>query len=145
MKLVTASGTSWPDASTGISSYFSKLIPMFCLVGSFGTPKSSRSRVGSGGPGICFPSAQRPSPEPECLPELGAPYPLESKARRARGGGTSHPVPPAAFVAAALGVKVGAEAQPLTWGGRAGAVLLGEISKALTENLAKLNDVLTSQ
>lgn len=73
MKVVTGSGTSCPDASTGISSYFSKLIPMFCFVGSLGTPKSSRSRRGFGGPGMCFPSTQRPSPEPALLPELGAP------------------------------------------------------------------------
>ena len=59
---VTASGTSVPDASTGMSSYFSKLIPVVCLEGSFGTPKRSRSKRGFGGPGTCFPSRQVPSP-----------------------------------------------------------------------------------
>lgn len=62
MKAVTASGTSVPDASTGISSYFSKLMPVVCLEGSFGTPKSSRSNLGFGGPGTCFPSRHVPSP-----------------------------------------------------------------------------------
>lgn len=67
-------GTSCPVASTGISSYFSKLIPVCCLAGSFGTPKSSRSRRGFGGPGMCFPSRHWPSPEPPLYPPpLGLP------------------------------------------------------------------------
>jgi hypothetical protein len=85
VNLRTGSGTSWPEASTGISSYFSKLIPVCCLVGSSVTPKSSRSRRGLGGPAMCFPSRHCPSPAPraedgEPPPDAGLPYAFRLKA-----------------------------------------------------------------
>jgi len=64
VNVVTGSGTFVPEASIGISSYLSKLIPVACLRGSFGTPNSSRSRRWFGGPGTCFPSRHAPSPAP---------------------------------------------------------------------------------
>ena len=61
---VTGSGTPCPEASTGMSSYFSKLMPVWALVGSLATPKSSRSNRAFAGPGTCLPSLHAPSPEP---------------------------------------------------------------------------------
>lgn len=63
VKAVTGSGTPAPVASTGISSYFSKLIPVCCLDGSVGSPKSSFSILGLRGPTTCTPLRQAPNPE----------------------------------------------------------------------------------
>jgi len=80
----TGSGTFWPDASTGMSSYFSKLIPVCCLLGSSATPNSSRSTRGLAGPAMCFPSTHRPSPPPRGAPDdpppaAGLPYAFRLK------------------------------------------------------------------
>lgn len=111
----TGSGTSWPEASTGISSYFSKLIPVCCLVGSSATPNSSRSRRGLGGPAICFPSRHCPSPAPradegaEPPPAAGLPYAFRLKAGFCPA--VSQPGRPAGAAPLLRGVKSGALAQ----------------------------------
>src|SRR6266576_3193398 len=58
----TGSGTPAPVASTGMSSYLSKLIPVCCLDGSLGSPKRSFSSRILRPPTICFPSRQAPKP-----------------------------------------------------------------------------------
>jgi hypothetical protein len=63
VKAVTGSGTPAPVASTGISSYFSKLMPVCCLDGSVGSPKSSFSIRGLRGPTTWRPLRQAPNPE----------------------------------------------------------------------------------
>lgn len=105
----TGSGTSCPEASTGISSYFSKLMPVCCLVGSSAMPKSSRSRRGFAGPAMCLPSFHCPSPPPRAMaPEAaGLPYALESKPPEARA--SCHP--PRRGGGPPRGAKVGASAQ----------------------------------
>lgn len=112
----TGSGTFWPDASTGISSYFSKLIPVCCLVGSSTTPKSSRSSRTLAGPATCFPSRHCPSPLPRAeilgpplLPPFGLPYPFLLKA--AAGCAVSQPGRPPGAAPFGRGVKSGAFAQ----------------------------------
>ena len=63
VKAITGSGTPAPVASTGMSSYFSKLMPVCCLDGSVGSPKSSFSILGLRGPTTWTPLRQTPKPE----------------------------------------------------------------------------------
>ena len=57
------SGTPAPVASTGISSYFSKLMPVCCLEGSVASPKNSFSMRAFRPPTTCLPSRQTPYPK----------------------------------------------------------------------------------
>jgi len=90
VKAVTGSGTPAPVASTGISSYFSKLMPVCCLDGSFGSPKSSFSRRVLREPTTCTPLRHTPDPGASCWPSprdsLGAHPLLEER--------TDHSFPP---------------------------------------------------
>lgn len=70
------SGTPAPVASTGISSYFSKLMPVCCFEGSAASPKSSFSMRKFRPPATCLPSLQTPYPKvsrvTESPPRAGA-------------------------------------------------------------------------
>ena len=63
------SGTPAPVASTGISSYFSKLMPVCCLEGSAASPKSSFSMRKFRPPATCLPSLQTPYPKVSRAPD----------------------------------------------------------------------------
>ena len=67
------SGTPAPVASTGISSYFSKLMPVCCLEGSAESPKNSFSMRKFRPPTMCLPSLQTPYPKDSRVPESPPP------------------------------------------------------------------------